>query len=117
MILYFLFGFFAYLLAGLGLGGGALLIPCLTEIAGMSQSEAQYISLICYIPAASAVTVSNRKKCDISAVRLIPAALAGALLGASFLQSGIHLKRLYSLFLTGFGIYMLISALKNTSAK
>ncbi len=117
MILYFVFGFFAYLLAGLGLGGGALLIPCLTEITKIEQTDARYISLLCYIPAAASVTLFNKGKTDVSLVKLIPAALMGACAGAFLGGSGIRLKKLYSLFLIAFGIYMLVNALKNKPSK
>ena len=43
-------GLFGGLVGGMGMGGGTLLIPIITLLAGFKQLEAQGINLISFIP-------------------------------------------------------------------
>ena len=43
-------GFFAGTVAGMGIGGGAVLIPVLAMVLGMDQRTAQGINLLYFIP-------------------------------------------------------------------
>jgi len=104
-----LIGFFAAMLAGLGLGGGVLLIPALVLLCGIDQSNAQMYSLLTYIPiAVSALTVHLRAhninwKC---LLLLLPFGIAGAICG-SLLAGSLPvalLKKAYGIFLLVFGI-------------
>ncbi len=114
----FLIGLFSFLLAGLGLGGGALLIPCLTAFFHMAQSDAQYVGLIAYLPAALGAMIYGLKNKMIRAketVSLVPAGLLGAAAGALFSRNADNafLKKIYGIFLIFFGIYMIFSAVRS----
>ena len=114
MIAFFI-GVFSFVLAGLGLGGGALLIPCLTGFLHMAQSDAQYVGLIAYLPAALGAMIYGLKNKMIRAKEtavLVPAGLLGAAAGALFSRNAENalLKKIYGVFLIFFGIYMIFSA-------
>ena len=78
-------GLLASVLAGMGLGGGVLLIPALTLFFNISQKQAQLISLITYIPMALTALVINVRKKNIrlkNAWLFLPAGALGAVTGA-----------------------------------
>ncbi len=115
MIAFFI-GFFSFLLAGLGLGGGALLIPCLTLVFHMEQSDAQYVGLVAYIPAALGTIFYGLKTKLLNAKKtteLVPAGLVGAAAGALLSRGAENdlLKKIYGAFLIFFGIYMIFSVI------
>ena len=57
------FGFLAGAAAGLlGIGGGIMIIPFLTLVAGVSQHEAEATSLLVILPTAIVATVVLRRK-------------------------------------------------------
>lgn len=77
-------GLLASVLAGMGLGGGVLLIPALTLFFNISQKQAQLISLITYIPMALTALVINVRKKNIrlkNAWLFLPAGALGAVTG------------------------------------
>ena len=49
----FLTGFFAGFAGGLGIGGGGILLLCLTVFGGMDQLPAQGINLVFFLPVAA----------------------------------------------------------------
>lgn len=51
-LLLFIIGVCGGILGGMGMGGGTLLIPLLTLVAGVSQHIAQAVNLISFIPMA-----------------------------------------------------------------
>lgn len=115
----FFIGLFSFLLAGLGLGGGALLIPCLTGFFKMEQSDAQYVGLIAYLPAAAGAMIYGLKNKMLEAEKtaaLVPAGLIGAAAGALFGRSAdnLLLKKIYGVFLIFFGVTMIFSAIKRS---
>lgn len=116
MIAFFV-GFFAFLLAGFGLGGGVLLIPALTNIFSIEQSLAQYISLIAYLPAAISIIIISFKENRINFKKifsLIPTGLFGAIVGAIITQNinVSFLKKMYGIFAIFVGINMFLGVLK-----
>ncbi len=70
MILYIVFGAVFGIVGGMGLGGGIVLIPCLTLFLAVNQHEAQAMTLFAYIPMALFALVSHIKQKN---VRLGPA--------------------------------------------
>lgn len=76
---YFLISIFSGVFAGMGMGGGTLLIPALTLILGTNQLIAQSINLLVFIPASivAIVIYSRRKQVDFKGglVIAIPAAI------------------------------------------
>jgi len=74
------FGF----LAGMGIGGGSLLLLWLTQVVGMSQPQARILNLLFFIPAALVASVFGRKKQPPLRSTVIPAASTGCLFAAMF---------------------------------
>lgn len=71
-------------LAGLGIGGGSLLILWLTIALQMEQSTARCINLLFFLPAAFVSILFRRKQGDISPGHLYPAIIAGCISAAVF---------------------------------
>jgi uncharacterized membrane protein YfcA len=66
-------------LAGLGVGGGSLLILWLTLVVGISQPEARWINLAFFITAAGAVSLLRWKQGQLEIKKLLPAIIAGSI--------------------------------------
>jgi uncharacterized membrane protein YfcA len=104
-------------LSSMGMGGGSILILYLVSRYGMPQLEAQGISLLYFIPLSFASAAVYVKKGYIKLSRLAPVltgAVLGALLGRAmlfFLDTDL-LRRMFALFLTGYGVITVVSALK-----
>ncbi len=104
LILSALLGF----LAGLGVGGGSLLILWLTLVAGMEQSQARIFNLLFFLPSAVIASLFRWKQGAVDLKKVLPAVLAGCTAAAAFsmlgrsLDTGI-LKKLFGglLLLTG----------------
>lgn len=64
-------------LAGLGVGGGSLLLLWLTQVAGVSQDQARIINLLFYLPAALISILLRSKKKQPDKHLVIPGILAG----------------------------------------
>ena len=77
IFLAFLAGALTGVLSGLGVGGGTLLILCLTAFFGVSQRDAQGINLLYFLPTAAAATVSHLKNGLVDRPVAVPAILAG----------------------------------------
>ena len=99
-----LFGF----LAGIGVGGGSLLVLWLTVVLGMEPATARSINLLFFLPSALIACFfrSRQKVLDVKA--LLPAMLTGCLAAALFSWLGTLvqtslLKKLFGglLILTG----------------
>ena len=80
-------GLAAGVLSAWGVGGGTLLLLCMTLLLGVEQREAQAINLLFFLPTAASGLVLHRKNgyLDAPAIRTaappaVLAALAGALL-------------------------------------
>ena len=117
MILLIIIGFLTALLAGLGLGGGVLLIPALVFVCGINQFEAQFYSLITYIPMAIAALTVHIRTHSIAwkeLLLLLPSGLLGAGSGA-FLARAVPVEKLrivYGVFLIAFGIHLIFDLFK-----
>ena len=104
MIGYALLGIVFGIVGGMGLGGGIVLIPALSLLMGVSQHEAQGMTLFAYLPMAMAALVWHIRRKN---VRLKPALFItafGAIGGAAgfFLAAAIDapaLKRIFAVFL------------------
>lgn len=87
------------ILAGLGVGGGSLLLLWLTQVMQFEQSQARLMNLLFYIPAALIATLYRRKHQQIKIKAALPGIVTGcsAALVLSLLTRGMDtstLKRL-----------------------
>jgi uncharacterized membrane protein YfcA len=107
------FGFLAGAAAGLlGVGGGLMIIPFLTLVAGASQHEAEATSLLVILPTAIVATLALRRKGigDAAlALRFGTLGAAGGVLGAlAALALPAHVLRLvFALFLAAVAVRLL----------
>lgn len=69
-------------LAGLGIGGGSLLIMWLTLVLQTPQPEARAINLMFFLAAAGAVSVFRLKSGTLQIKTIIPAIIAGCIAAA-----------------------------------
>ena len=113
IIIIFAMGLGAGILSGLlGIGGGAVLVPMLVFILGITQHTAQGISMLVIIPTAL-VSVWHFHKDKLihyqAAVYLAGGAIAGALISANLVQHipASELKRIFGIFVIYSGFKMI----------
>lgn len=71
-------------LAGLGVGGGSLLMLWLTVIVGMEYPQARVINLLFFLPSALIATLFHRKQGRLNFKKILPAILLGCAAAALF---------------------------------
>jgi uncharacterized membrane protein YfcA len=97
-------------ISGMGIGGGAVLIPALVFIFGMEQHTAQNINLIYFIPTAAVALISHIKQGNIqkkSILSITLFGLIGAAAGAYFAvnMNADVLRKIFGGFLLLMGAY------------
>lgn len=117
----FLIGITSGIISGMGIGGGAILIPALVFFIGPEQHIAQSVNLLFFIPTAViALTVHIKNKhIDFKiAIPIILAGFIGAFLGSKLAisLSGFELRRWFGIFLLFMGIYEIFGR-RNKSKK
>ena len=105
------------ILAGMGIGGGALFVILSTIFLGFDQKYAQTINLIMFMAVGISATISNvkDKKIDFKLIKkILPLLIAGALVGTWIVKKieNVNLKTYFSYFLVAVGIYEIITSLK-----
>ena len=97
-------------LAGMGLGGGSLLILWLTAVQNMDPVTARGINLVFFLPAALIATLSRIRKGNLPIQKVMPAVWAGILFAILFsiISSRLVIDHLQKLF----GILLLITGLR-----
>ena len=75
-------------LAGLGVGGGSLLMLWLTLIVGMDYSAARTINLLFFLPSAFISTCFRQKQGMVCIKKVLPAVIAGCITAALFSYIG-----------------------------
>lgn len=87
-------------LAGVGTGGGSLLILWLTLVLGMEQNDARSINLLFFLPAAVIACLFRWKQGKLDFKKVLPAILSGcgAALIFSWIGSIIDMTLLKKLF-------------------
>ncbi len=111
-----LFGGFA---GGMGMGGGTLLIPILTLLAGFEQLEAQGINLIAFIPMSVVALILHCKNKLVKFKDTYLLAIVGAIVSLFSALIAINLKGkalkiMFALFLIAIGIWQLVELIKQT---
>ncbi len=97
-------------LAGLGVGGGSLLILWLTLVLQMPQSMARSINLMFFLAAAGTVSLFRWKQGNLNWKPILPAILSGCAAAAVFawLSTQINVENFRKLF----GILLVITAIR-----
>jgi uncharacterized membrane protein YfcA len=106
------------LVGGMGMGGGTLLIPILTLLAGFEQLEAQGINLISFIPMSIIALFLHFKNKLVKFKQTYFLAIVGAVVSLLSALLAVHinntiLKKLFALFLIAIGIWQLIEYIKS----
>ncbi len=110
-----LVSFLTGLLSAFGVGGGSLLLIYLSQVAGFSQSAAQGINLLYFLPAATAALPSHHKNGRLLMRCIVPAVCGGLVTAALFawLSNRIDtelLRHLFGVFLAIVGIKELVAS-------
>ncbi len=79
-------------LAGLGVGGGSLLMLWLTVVIGMEYAAARTINLLFFLPSALICTCFRRKQGSVNLKRILPAILWGCAAAAVFAMVGKYIQ-------------------------
>ena len=78
-------------LAGLGIGGGSLLILWLTAVLDMEPQAARCINLLFFLPAALISCIFRKKQGRLEPKKLLPAILSGCVAAGVFSFVGMNL--------------------------
>lgn len=97
-------------LAGLGVGGGSLLILWLTLILGMEHPQARIINLLFFIPAALISSFFRWKQGSLDLKPVLPAVIAGCISAGVFSLISRHLHTDILQYI--FGIILLLAGLR-----
>ncbi len=103
-------GFLSGIISGMGIGGGAILIPALVLFQNVNQQTAQGINLVYFIPTAICALIIHIKKKNIEIKTALIIGGIGALgaIGGSVLAGALGdniLRRIFGVFLFLIGIY------------
>ena len=71
-------------LAGIGVGGGSLLILWLTLVLGMSHPQARILNLLFFLPCAVVASVFRWKQGRLDFKKVLPAIISGCVFAATF---------------------------------
>ena len=114
IVLYAVAGLVSGVIAGMGMGGGTLLIPILTIFLSVEQHMAQGINLLVFLPMALATLIIHCKNGLVDFKVGIPIMISGvvASIGGSLLTMKLSselLKKLFGIFLLLVGIWQVIT--------
>lgn len=79
-------------LAGLGVGGGSLLMLWLTMAVGMEYADARTVNLLFFLPSALIATLFHRKQGTVKLKKILPAIVFGCVAAALFTFVGRHIN-------------------------
>ena len=101
------------IVAGMGMGGGSLIIPILTIFLNFSQIDAQGINLVAFLPMSLVAIFIHAKNNLVEFKKTWLLAVVGIVfsLGGAWLANNIQmdiLKKLFAAFLICLGIWQLI---------
>lgn len=113
-----LIGLAAGTISGMGIGGGAILIPALVLVLNPDQHIAQSVNLLFFIPTAIVALIIHikQKRIDFKiAIPIIIFGLCGAFAGSWLAArlTGVELKRLFGVFLLVMSVYEMFRKGKN----
>lgn len=95
------------ILAGLGTGGGSLLLLWLTLVQGIDSEIARTVNLLFFLTSAGIVSILRLKKGNLSIRKMLPGILAGCVAAAGFSILGRYLDT--SLLKKAFGVLLIVT--------
>ena len=105
-------GLAAGIISGMGIGGGAILIPALTLFMQIEQQKAQNINLLYFLPTAFFALFVHKKEGNIETDGLLtlilfgmPAAIVGAFIAVNI--NSVYLRKGFAIFLLCMAVYEL----------
>ena len=112
-----LIGFISGIVSGTGMGGGTILILCLSIFLEINQKTAQATNLIFFIPTSIAAIYINMKQKNINiklAKQIIFWGIIGTIIGALIAQkiNVTVLKKMFGIFLAIIAIYEIYLLIK-----
>lgn len=102
-------------LAGIGVGGGSLLILWLTLVLGMPQPQARILNLMFFVPSAVVACLFRWKQGKLDINKILPAIISGCAAAAIFSFIGQQLDT--SLLKKLFGGLLLITGIRELMHK
>lgn len=120
MIITILAGLFSGIVSGMGIGGGAILIPILTVLLGVEQKTAQCINLVYFVPTAIAALVVHIRNKSVefsTAIPIVVFGIGGCIAGAWIAVhiSAEMLKWIFALFLFRMGLSQIFGKKEKSS--
>lgn len=109
LLIPFLTGLGAGVLSAWGVGGGTILLLCMTLLLGVDQRQAQAVNLLFFLPAAGVGLLFHRQKGEIAGPLWRRAALPGT--AAALVAAAAAQVIDVSLLRRPFGIYLLLAGL------
>ena len=97
-------------LAGIGVGGGSLLIMWLTLILQMPYPQARILNLLFFLPSALVASIFRWKQGTLEIKKILPAILAGSVAAAAFSVLSNHMD--VQLLKKAFGVLLLITGIR-----
>lgn len=97
-------------LAGLGVGGGSLLILWLTLVLGMEYGQARILNLLFFLPSALVACLFRWKQGVLNFRKILPAVIAGCIFAA--LGSWLSLRLDLQLVKKAFGILLIVTGIR-----
>ena len=110
MVISMLIGAVLGTLAGLGVGGGSILMLWLTIVQDVTPAVARGINLMFFVVAAGSVTIIRRKKGLQNYSRILPAIISGCIAAAVCAYLSVHIDT--EILRTILGILFLITGVK-----
>lgn len=102
-------------LAGIGVGGGSLLILWLTLVLGMPHPQARILNLLFFLPSAIVASIFRWKQGKLDIKKILPAIISGCIAAAGFSLLGQNLDT--TILKKLFGGLLLITAIRELTYK
>lgn len=97
-------------LAGIGVGGGSLLVLWVTLVMNMEHNSARLLNLLFFLPSAIIASFFHRKQGRLDFKKILPAVIGGCIAAGLFSFIG---KQLDTAFLKKlFGVLLLVTGLR-----
>lgn len=102
-------------LAGIGVGGGSLLIMWLTLVLGMAHPEARVLNLLFFLPSAIVASLFRWKQGKLEIKKVLPAIISGCISAAVFSLLSFQLNM--DIIKKLFGGLLIITGIRELSYK